>query len=123
MRYTVSKCIPNYCADMSFPPRLSYWSNDKPSGYYSFSANICPVRHRSFNIFNHIHLPTSLLLPSHISSAFISIYVVPFLHHHARLMLSSPLTLYAISIISGQKYSLRLVVVPCRYMPSLSPSF
>ena len=40
MRHTVSKWIPNCSAGHSSPPRLSYRSEDTPSGWYSFPVNI-----------------------------------------------------------------------------------
>ena len=62
--------------------------------------------------------PISPSPSSHIYSV-----AVPHLRHHARLPLSSPLTLSDIPIIPEQKYFLKLVVVPCQYFTSPSPFF
>ena len=123
MRYTVSKCSPNCRAVMSYPSRLSYWSNNTPSGWYLFLVDICPVCHHSSNPFRHLRRPTYLLLSSHISSSDVSIPVVLYLHHHNRPQISSTPTLSAIPITTERQYALRLVVVPCLYFPSPLPSF
>ena len=70
-----------------------------PSGCQSFSVHICPVQCRPSDPFRHLRCPTYHLLPSHISSTAVSIHVVPHLCHHARLLLSSPLTLSSVPII------------------------
>ena len=62
--------------------------------------------------FCHLHHPTSVLLPSCISSAILSIPIVPHLRHRARPPLYSPLTLPAISIIP-HIHRASVVVLPC----------
>ena len=99
MRHTVSRCIPNRHAGPLLPPRLSYQSNDTPSGWYSFPVDICPFRCRSSNLFRHLRRHTSLLLPPRICSASVYIHFVPHLRHHYCPPTSSPLTLSSIPII------------------------
>ena len=99
MRHTESKYTPTRRASPSFTSRLSYQSENTPSGWQSFPVNICPVHCRSSNPFRHLHRPTSILFPSCISSTAVSIPVFPHIRHHARPPLSSPLTLSAIPII------------------------
>ena len=78
-----------------------------------------PVRHCYSNPFRHLRRPTSLLLPSRISSSALLIPVVPHLCHRDRPPMSSPLTLSAIPIIPERRYALGLVVVPCHEIHSL----
>ena len=121
MRYTVSKCIPNFRADPYSPPRLSYWSDDTPSGWYFFPVDIFPFRHRPSNPFLHIRRPTSLLLPSCISSAAVSIYVVPHIIRRASLPLSLPLTLSSIPIILNlHRVSIFILPRPVAFLIALS---
>ena len=91
--------IPNLHSGVSSPPCLSYWSNNTPSGLYSFPVKILPVRFRPSNPFCHIICPTSLLLLSHIYSAAVFIPVVPHHRHHDLPPPSSPLIWSAIPII------------------------
>ena len=107
MRHTVSKFILNRHVGLSLPPRLIYWIDDTPSGWYSFPDDIFLVRCHYFNPFCHIHCPTSLMLLSRISSTAVSIPVVLHLRHHACLPLSSSLILSTIPIIPEQRYALR----------------
>ena len=99
MIHTVSKCTPNCRSGPSLPPHLSYWSDNTPSGWWSFPVNIFPERHRPSDPFLHLRYPTSCMLPSHISSVAVSIPVFPYLRHPSCPPLSSPLTLSAIPII------------------------
>ena len=62
-------------------------------------VNIFSFCHRPSNPFCHFRRPTSLLLPSHISSSAVSIPVVPYILHRACPLLSSPLTFSVIPII------------------------
>ena len=99
MRHTVSKRIPNHCAGLLSPPRLSYRSNKTPSGWYSLPVNICPVRSCPSNPFFHLRRPRYHMLLSHNCSTAVYIPISPHLCHHAHPSLSSPLTLSSISII------------------------
>ena len=92
MRHTESKYTPTRRASPSFTSRLSYQSENTPSGWQSFPVDICPVYRRPSNPFLHICHPTSHLLPSHISSTAVTIPSVPHLRHRALPPLSSPLT-------------------------------
>ena len=64
-----------------------------------FPVKIRLVCRRSSNPFCHLCRPKSLLFPSRISSATVSIHIVPHLLHPARPLPSSTLTLSAIPII------------------------
>ena len=88
-----------------------------PSGWQLFPVNICPVHCHPFNRFLHLCRPTSHLFLSHISYSAVSIHVAPYLCHHARSTLSSPLTLSAILIIL-HLYRASIVVLPRHYLPS-----
>ena len=88
-----------------------------------FPCQYFPVRRRSSNPLHHICRLTSLLLPSRISSAAVSIPFVPHILPCACMLLYLLLIFSAIPIIPEQKYTLRLAVVPCQYLPSLLTSF
>ena len=92
-------------------PHLSYWINDTPSGWYSLPVDIFLVRRRPSYPFFHLRCPISLMLPSRISSAAVSIPVVPHLCHCSRPPLSSPLIVSAISIIPHFHYA-SIVILP-----------
>ena len=100
----VRRCLHRwYC----LPSPLSRIDN-MPSGWQLFPVNIFPVRYHHYNPFRYLRLPTSQLLPSHISSAAVSIPVVLHLLHHARPPLSSSLTL---STIPTSRVSVAVLIV------------
>ena len=84
-----------------------------------FSCQYFPVCRRLSNPFRHLGCPTSLLLSSRISSAAVSIHVVLYLRHHARPLLSSPLTMSAIPIILNLRHASIFILPPLCCGPHL----